>query len=197
MLTWEESANKAGFKWIDGKGFVDQIGKKRKYDANIVYDWMDKNKVRFTSPGIYDLGVTTSDPKYAGSVDNIKSLVKNDKKLAAAIHGYYVEDARTDALQAARKYIKDLRNPEAKKEFIDAVSTGKLNLDMSYGCINLSEGMLNILKNYWDKAKVFVLSESEDNYLVDNSENYFDKMMNNTECPSPESLGAEYASAFG
>jgi len=176
---------------------VDQTGKKRKYDDEIVYDWIDRNKTRFTSPGIYDLGVTTSDPQYAGRDNNVKSLVKNNKELAAAIHGYYVEQPRTLALQAARKYINDLRNPEAKKQFIDAVSTGKLNLDMSYGCINLSVDMLNILKKYWDKAKVFVLSESEDNYLVDNSENYFDKMMNNTECPSPESLGAEYASAFG
>jgi hypothetical protein len=196
MLSWEDMATKAGFKWVSGKGYVDQTGKNRQYNHEIVYSWADKNKTRFTSPGIFDLGTTTSDSEYAGGANNVKNLVKGNEEVANAIHGYYIEQPRTVALQKARKFLGDVKNPEAKKSFIDAVSSGGLNLDMSYGCINVTVEFLNILRKYWNKAKVFVLSESTDNYLVDNPENYFDKMMNNTECPSPDSLGAQYASNF-
>jgi len=124
------------------------------------------------------------------------TLVKGNKELANAIHGYYKEQPRIQALKAARNYLGDITNPEAKKQFQDAVSSGKLNLDMSYGCINLSVEFLNILKNYWGSAKVYVISESSTNYLVNNPVEYFDKNMNSQSCPSPQALGADVASNF-
>jgi|LakMenE18May11ns_1017448.scaffolds.fasta_scaffold9952387_6 hypothetical protein len=196
MLSWDESAIKAGFKWINGKGYVDQTSQNRKYNHDYVYDWIDRNNKRFTSPGVYDMGTITSDASYAGKINNIKHLVQNNKQYTQAIHGYYLEQPRTLVLQKAKKFLGDVKNPEAKKEFINAVSTGGLNLDLSYGCINLTTEFLNILQKYWDKAKVFVLSESNENYLVDNSKNYFDKMLNSEVCPSPQSLGAQGTSNF-
>ena len=196
LLTWEEAAQKNGFKWVSGKGYVDQTGKNRKYDHEIIYDWVDKTKTRFTPPGVYGLGNKQSDNEYAGGTDNLISLMKGNKELTQAIHGYYIEQPRIQALKAARNYLGDITNPEAKKQFQDAVSSGKLNLDMSYGCINLSVPFLNILKKYWDSAKVFVVSESSTNYMVNNPVNYFDKNMNSQSCPSPQALGADMASNF-
>jgi hypothetical protein len=34
------------------------------------------------------------------------------------------------------------------------------------------------------------MGEDKQNYLVQNTTNYFDKMMNSESCPSPQSLGA-------
>lgn len=196
LLSWEEAANKAGFKWVNGKGFVDQTGKNRKYDAEIVYDWIDKNKTRFTPAGVYGFGADYTDSEYAGGSYNIRGLVKGNKELSNAVHGYYKEQKRSQALQAARNYLGDVTNPEAKRQFQDAVSSGRLNLDMSYGCINVSEQFLSILKKYWGSAKVYVISESSTNYLVNNPVEYFDKNMNSQSCPSPQSLGADMASNF-
>ncbi len=196
LLTWEEAAQKNGFKWVSGKGYVDQTGKNRKYDTEIIYDWIDKNQTRFTPAGVYGFSADRTGSEYAGGSYNIRSLVKGNKELSNAVHGYYKEQKRSQALQAARNYLGDVTNPEAKKQFQDAVSSGRLNLDMSYGCINLSEQFLNILKNYWDSAKVYVISESSTNYLVNNPVEYFDKNMNSQSCPSPQALGADMASNF-
>lgn len=196
LLTWEEAAQKNGFKWVNGKGYVDQTGKNRKYDDEIIYDWIDKNKTRFTPAGVYGFGKEETSSEYAGGSYNIRSLVKGNKEIANAIHGYYKEQPRIQALKAARNYLGDITNPEAKKQFQDAVSSGKLNLDMSYGCINLSVEFLNILKKYWGSAKVYVISESSTNYLVNNPVEYFDKNMNSQSCPSPQALGADMASNF-
>jgi hypothetical protein len=40
-------------------------------------------------------------------------------------------------------------------------------------------------------AYVFNMSESGENYLVDNAKNFFDKSMDSPFCPSPQSLGAK------
>lgn len=196
LVSYNEAVIKSGFKWVDGKGYVDQTGKNRKWDVEYVYDWVDKSKTRFVPSGVYGLGKKISDAEYAGGTDNVRGLMKGNKELFAAIHGYYIEDKRTNAIQKARNYIGNVTNPEAKKQFQDVISTGNLNLDMSYGCINLSVPFLNILKKYWDSAKVFVVSESSTNYLVNNPVEYFDKNMNSQSCPSPQALGADMASNF-
>lgn len=194
---WNSLVEKAGFKLVGNK-YVDNTGQNRVYSPKIVYDFLKDNNMRYTVPGMYGLGKTGSDKHYAGGSQNIKNLVNFDGAiLANAIHGYMKTDTkRGEALDAAKKYLNDVNNPEAKQEFLDAVSLGNLNLDLSNGCINITEEFLTILREYWDNAMVFVMSESDDNYLVKNTKNYFNKVLYNNACPSPQSIGAESLDNF-
>ena len=194
---WNSLVEKTGFKLVNNK-YVDDTGKNRVYSPNVVYEYLKKNNMRYTLPGIYNLGQTRSDKHYAGGNQNLKNLVNSDGKIMAnAIHGYMFSDKkRGEALKTAKKYLGDVTNPEAKKEFLDVVSLGTLNLDLSNGCINLTNRFLDILKQYWDNAVVLVMSESETNYLVTNPVNYFNKVLYNEVCPSPKSIGAETLDNF-
>lgn len=194
---WNSLVEKTGFKLVNNK-YVDYSGKNRVYSPDVVYQYLKKNNMRYTVPGIYNLGQTGSEKHYAGGNQNLKNLVNSDGKIMAnAIHGYMLSDKKRGiALKKAKKYLGDITNPDAKKEFLDAVSLGDLNLDLSNGCINISLEFLNTLKQYWDNAVVFVMSESETNYLVTNPVNYFNKVLNSNVCPSPQSIGAESLDNF-
>jgi len=193
LLTWEEQANKLGFKWDDTKRtFYDATGKNRKYDDEIIYRDTEKEKLRFLPKGLFTTGSKlTSDVEYAGKSQNMLSLFKNGEEISQAIHGYYVEKPRTIALQKAKQLLTSPTDPKVTKEFLDSISTSKLNLSKSYGCINIPSEFLPTLRKYMVNSYVFNIGETGDNYLVDNSENFFNKMMNTEGCPSPESFGGK------
>ena len=193
LMTWEEEVEKLGFKWVIGKGYIDQTGKGRKYDPELVYADTDKNNLRFLPKGIYTTSSTTSsDPEYAGKKNNFVSLFDGNKEITQAIHGYYVEAPRTEALKAAKKVISAPNDPKIGQEFLKLVRGGSVNLSQSYGCINVPESFLPILNKYVVDSYVFSIGEDRQNYLVqtDNVKNYFDKMTNSESCPSPISVGA-------
>lgn len=192
LLSWEDQAKSLGFEWKQGKGYVDVTGKNRKYDSELVYSDTKKSKTRFLPKGIFTTGGNLkSDKEYAGSKDNLLTLIKNNKEISQAIHGYYVEQPRTEALNLAKQLLNDPTNPSLTDNFIKAVSAGKINLSQSYGCINLPQEFLPTLRNYLTNSYVFNIGETGDNYLVNNTNTYFDKMINSQGCPSPKSLGAE------
>ena len=193
LLTWNEQTEKLGFKWVDGKGYIDQTGKGRKYDDELVYNDTDKSKTRFLPKGIYTTSKTTSsDSEYAGKKNNSVSLFDGNKELAQAIHGYYVEAPRTEALRAAKKVISSPNDPRIGKDFLKLVRGGDVNLSQSYGCFNVPPEFLPTLRKYVVNSYVFNIGEDRKNYLVqsDKAENYFDKMTNSESCPSPISVGA-------
>lgn len=192
LIDWSKKVESAGFFW-DGKKYIDKTGKNRKYSSDLIYDFIAKNKERYTPQGIYSLKGVETNSDYVGGSNNMISLYKDGNETANAIHGYYNEKKREDALKKGKNILGSITNPEAKKEFTNAISSGQLNLDYSYGCINLSVDFLNVLKKYWTSATLFVISESETNYLVQNPINYFEKMTKDPICPSLESLGAEVA----
>ena len=66
------------------------------------------------------------------------------------------------------------------------LGTSKFN--KSYGCINLPEDFLKIAKPYAVGALVFVIGESQNNYLVQ-SDKFFNNMSQSEKCPNVESLG--------
>jgi len=193
LETWDESATRLGFKYVEGKGYVDVTGKNRNYDPEIIYADTDANKVRFLPKGIYATSKELkSDSDYAGGSNNVLSLFKDGNELAQAIHGYYLEKPRTEALALAKQVLSSNgTDPKVNQQFLDAVSKNKINLSQSYGCINIPYEALNYLKKYMTNAYVFNIGEGDNNYLVMNGENYFDKTLNSTACPSPQSLGAE------
>jgi len=195
LLSWEENVNQLGFEWKEGAGYIDVTGKGRKYDHELVYDLTNKTGTRFLPSGIYKTGKNTrDDASYAGGSDNIVSLFKGNTDLGQAIHGYYLEQPRTLAIQKAKKLLaNNVYDPKVTQEFLDAVGSGQINLSQSYGCINVPDDFVPILRKYMLDAYVFNMSETGENYLVDNAQDFFKKTMNSEFCPSPKSLGAKYA----
>ena len=193
LLTWNEQTEKLGFKWVDGKGYIDQTGKGRKYDAELVYADTDQSKTRFLPKGIYATSRTTSsDSEYAGKKNNMVSLFNGNKEISQAIHGYYVEAPRTKALKAAENVLSAPNDPRIGQDFLNLVRGGDVNLSQSYGCINVPASFVPMLNTYVVNSYVFNIGEDRRNYLVqtDNVKNYFDKMTNSESCPSPTSVGA-------
>jgi len=191
LLSWSEQVNSLGFKWVPNKGYVDQTGKNRKYDHELVYAGIDKTKTRFLPKGIYTTDTNLkNNSDYAGQSQNILSLFNANKPIVQAIHGYYPEQSRIEALKKAQKVLSNPNDRRVGKEFMDLVLGGSVNLSQSYGCFNVPENFLEYLRKYGTNSYVFNMGDNEQNYLVNNTTNYFDKMQNSQGCPSPQSLGA-------
>jgi hypothetical protein len=192
LLGWDDQVKNLGFKWdTNKKQYVDTTGKNRKYNPELVYSDTEKSGTKFLPKGIYTTGKSLdSDEEYAGNKDNMLSLFKDNKEIGQAIHGYYLEKPREIALANAKKLLSNPNNPNVSKEFLDSIGAGKINLSRSYGCINVPSEFLPVLRKYMVNSYVFNIGETGDNYLVNNAENYFDKMLNYENCPSPQSLGA-------
>jgi len=191
LLTTSEQIKSIGFEWQDGKGYVDMTGKNRKYNYELIYKDTDKTKTRFLPKGIYTTDdKIRSNTEYAGKTDNFISLFKDNKELGQAIHGYYVEQPRTEAIKKAQEVLSKPNDPNVSKEFMDLVSKNKVNLSQSYGCINIPSNFLSYLRKYGKNSYVFNIGEDKQNYLVNNTENFINKMQNSQGCPSPQSLGA-------
>ncbi len=194
LLTWEQKANELGFKWVDGKGYVNLKKPNEKYDEKKIFDYIDKKGTRFLPKGVYSTSnKVDSASEYAGGKDNLLRLFKGNTEVTQAIHGYYVEQPRTEALKKARQVLSNPNDPKVSNEFLKMVQGGDVTLNQSYGCINLPKEFLPMLKKYMVNSYVFNIGEDRKNYLVqaDKVENYFDKMMNTEGCPSPKYLGME------
>jgi len=191
LLTWEEQANKLGFKWVDAKGYVDITGKGREYNSDLVYNDTKNTSARFLPKGIYTTsGSLHSDSEYAGTTSNVLSLFKDNKEIAQAIHGYYIEQPRTLAISKAEQVLSNPNDQNVSNEFMSLVSNGSVNLSQSYGCFNVPLSFMSYLREYAPNSYVFNIGEDKVNYLVNDTNKFFDKMMNSTSCPSPKSLGA-------
>ena len=189
LLTWSKVTQSLGFQWIKGKGYVDSTGKGRTYSSRVVYDEMNKKGIRFLPKGVYTTGKITSDAEYAGAKNNLLFLFSGDQQMLQAIHGYYPEQSRKEALLKAEKVLSQPDDPSVGKEFIDLIKSGKVDLSQSYGCLNVPKNFLKYINQYGQNAYVFNIGEGEKNYLVNNTIDYFNKMSATT-CPSPQSLGA-------
>jgi hypothetical protein len=191
LLDWDKQVKGVGFKWVPNKGYVDTTGKNRKFSENIIFSETNKSKTRFLPKGIYTTGASLEDDKaFAGKTDNLLRLFDGNKQILQAIHGYYVEQPRTEVLKKAEQVLSKPNDPKVGQEFLNLVNKGGVDFSQSYGCINVSNRFLPYLRKYGPNSYVFNIGEESENYLVNNTENYFDKMMNSQSCPSPQSLGA-------
>ena len=118
------------------------------------------------------------------------------KKIAQAIHGFYNEAPRVAALEELKNKMGKSASPKSAavpQEFLNMVekykSTQKFN--KSYGCINLPTDFLKIAKPYAVGAMLFVIGETQNNYLVQTADTFFQKMGNAENCSNPKSLGME------
>jgi len=146
----------------------------------------------FLPAGIYQGKKISSEKSYAGGSQNVLGLSNwNNTPVSHAVHGFYGGDNR---LKFANKAMRILQNPDdikQQQEFLRELKSGGLKMDWSYGCINTDPKFLPYLRKYGPESFIFNIDETTENYLVQNSENFFNKMMESESCPSPSSLGAE------
>jgi hypothetical protein len=195
LWSWQKHVESLGFKWDPSKQqYLDKTDKNRNYSHEIIFNDIDKNDTRFFPKGIYSISGLKTNTEYVGGKENIFSLETLDgKQIAQAIHGFYNEPARVLALEKLKKSIGTKANsPKVPDEFLklveSSINTNKFN--KSYGCINVPVEFLNISRPYATKGTlVFVVGETSNNYLVQNSDTFFDKMSNSESCVNPESLG--------
>lgn len=194
LVDWDGACNREGFFWDENKGeYIDKTGKNRKYNPDIIYNSINKNGTRFLPAGIFttarELG---SGEEYYGGKDNELPLSTMDgKEILQWMHGYYVEPPRTEAINAAKRFLSKSNDPKVSQEFLDEVGIGNINLSHSYGCINLTPDFIPILRKNMVNSYLFNVSEDKQNYLVQNSQKFFDKTLNQPSCPNPNSFGAE------
>jgi len=196
LWSWDEYTKASGFEW-DGttQKYKDKTSKGRIYNNDLIYDYIDKNKSRFFPKGIYSIDKLKSDNDYVGGDDNIFNVTTLDGKvLSNAIHGFYNEPPRVRAMQQLKKAMGSHSSPTDKNipdEFIKTVEQylGTSKFNKSYGCINLPTDFLTIAKPYAVGSMVFVIGETDSNYLVQNDKFFGDMGGDSQQCPNPESLG--------
>ena len=197
LMTFEEEMTSIGLSW-DSKTrkYKDSKGKTVENYTDRFYDNIDKIGARFFPKGIYSIHNLSTDKEYAGGGNNIFNIKTLDgKQISQAIHGFYNEPPRVEALQRLKSKMGKSFNPEnpnVPQEFIDEVTkylnTSKYN--RSYGCINVPVDFLEKAKPYAkQKPMVFIIGETENNYLVNNSDDFFNKMGQGEDCVNPAKLG--------
>jgi hypothetical protein len=156
-----------------------------------VWKTFDTEKARFLPAGIYQGMDTRTGAHYAGGSNNLLAI-KNwvGDEVGQAIHGYYTGDNRVQFMQRALSIAKNPNNPKEIENFTKEMKNSGLKMDFSAGCINVAPRFLKYLQQYGPNSFIFNIAEDNRNYLVQNTENYFEKMQNSESCPSPKSLGA-------
>jgi peptidoglycan hydrolase-like protein with peptidoglycan-binding domain len=175
-----------GEKWKELKKEL-----KREPTEDEVWAAIDKDGTRFLPAGIYQGGETKTYPKYTGGQNNLL-IIRNwmGKEVGQALHGYYAGDSRAPFMEKALSIVKNPNDPKQIENFANEMRNKGLKMDFSFGCINLPPRFVKYLQQYGPGSFIFNIAEDNNNYLVQNTENYFDKMQNSESCPSPKSLGA-------
>jgi len=196
LWSWDEYANAAGFKYdVKSQEYKDKTGGGKKYDKELIYDYINKNKSRFFPKGIYSINALKTDEDYVGGDNNIFNVTTLDgESLANAIHGFYNEAPRVKAMRELKKAMGSSASPKSESipdSFIKTVEQylGTSKFNKSYGCINLPEDFLKIARPYAVGALVFIIGETQNNYLVQNDKFFKAMGEDSQQCPNLESLG--------
>lgn len=154
-----------------------------------VYSALAKTANAFIPKGIYPISYLSRTPGYAGSGLNTIGL-KDEKgnPMAAAIHG----TARLVASEELEKHLKkDISSGKVPQEYLDSIKL-IANSNLSSGCLNVPAKFIDNPRVQYlaQDAKLFVMGEGRD-YLVQNFEEYFDKLAGDGErCVNPTSLAS-------
>lgn len=180
-------------KWceLSGQGYEPYFCKNKKTGArgNFMYGVLAKTANAFIPKGIYPISFLSRTPGYAGSGLNVISL-KDEKgnPMAAAIHG----TARLVASAELEKHLKkDISSGKVPQEYLDSIKL-IANSNQSYGCLNVPAKFIDnpMVQYLAPSAKLFVMGEGRD-YLVQNFEEYFDKLSGDGQrCVNPTSLAS-------
>lgn len=155
-------------RWLDAKTKTDVSGK--------VWNTVTREGNRMLPAGKYDVYGALRDPNYAGSGNNVLALKNWDGKyISQALHG--IVKSNPDRVKLNNLAASIVKNPEDDKqmqEFINMVETGGINLKVTFGCIGLTSRFLAKVQPYLKDAIVLNLAEDQNNYLVQNTEEFFE-----------------------
>jgi len=150
--------------------------------------------VKFIPKGIYTIAGLSRNSKYAGKGKNVFSL-KDSKgqTTAAAIHG--MPSGRLTASENLESLLKaEKNNGRVPQEYLDAVDTIIASSNLSYGCVNIPASFVEdpkVRAAVQVGVPVYVMGESEQGYLVQDSSKYFDELNGDGQsCANPVMLAS-------
>jgi hypothetical protein len=194
LWSYQQKVENLGFVW-DPKtaSYADKSNKNRTYSRSAVFDDLEKNLLRFIPKGIYTIKGLDKLQGYEGDGTNVFWLSTLDGgKMMQAIHGIVNSPDRIEAFETLRKSLgSSINSPQVPESYINLVEkyleTDRFN--KSYGCLNVPAEFIQKTIPYAQGAMVFVMGEGQENYLVQNSSEFFQKMGQSEDCVDPSSLG--------
>lgn len=164
------------------------------------YDVLDDIKVKFIPKGIYKINVLYRDEGYSGEGQNVYSMKDSSgKQMSAAIHGIPKGKqfaGRHTASKELEKMLQSEKNEgKVPQEYLEAVDTVIASANLSYGCIGIPAAFVEdpkVVAAVKVGVPVYVMGESEQGYLVQNSGKYFDELSGDGQsCTNPTMLASE------
>jgi hypothetical protein len=147
------------------------------YDAS--YGSLVKIAKRFLPKGIYSVSFLSREEGYVGSGMNVFKLKSSDGGYAAAaIHGIPNSGPRLTASKDLELLLKkDISSGKVPEEYLEATKQ-IANANQSFGCIGVPAKFIENPKvqKLAKGARVFVLGDTNKNYLVQNASEFFDKL---------------------
>lgn len=166
-----EHVNDIGFKW-DGnkKQYVDITGKNRVYSHKLVYNHLGRTGARFFPKGVYKIVRKYHYKGFVGNGDNTYDINSMDgKNMALAIHGLYQSQYRiTNMNHLVSLMGSNFDKIGVTKSFENTIRVNNNNgvYNNSFGCINVPEKFLKMTEDMAVGSLVFVLGESDTDYIV-------------------------------
>lgn len=116
----------------------------------------------------------------------------DDKKFSQALHSTVPKQERLDALNKASQILGSFSSSTVGDEYF--TDTNNIDLTQSAGCLNLNPDFVKKYLTDLENAYVFNISETEENYYV---QNVRPLLTDPNTCHSPQSLGGMTADNLG
>jgi hypothetical protein len=168
---------------------------KSKQKKDPYYSVLSNLAVKFVPKGIYSIGNLLRHEGYQGAGKNLFQMKdENGKLISAAIHGIPNLPDRLKASNDLEALLKSqLSDGRVPQKYLDSVKT-IANANMSFGCVGVPAKFIENPKvqSLAKGARVFVMGESGKGFLVQNADEYFNKLSGDGEnCVNPMSLASK------
>lgn len=171
LKSWSQTVKELGFVWNKKtNSYEDTTNKNRIYTPKLVYDYLGKQGMRFFPKGLYKVPSKYHNENFIGKSENTFDVeTSNGSETAIAIHGLYKSQYRIENMKKLVSSIgSDFNEINVSENYKKLISENDNNskFNNSFGCINVPEEFLELTKNQAVESLIFVLGESNKNYLV-------------------------------
>lgn len=157
------------------------------------YSVLTSLKSRFLPKGIYSIGYLSQNKGYVGTGKNQFGLKDSEgTQISAAIHGIPagIESRLTASKDLEDLLKKNIENGTVPQEYLNSIKT-IASANQSFGCIGVPAKFIDNpkVKKLAPSSRVFVMGETKQNFLVQNSSEFFDKLSGDgKQCFNPTRL---------
>lgn len=161
------------------------------------YKSLNDMAVKFIPRGIYTINALYREGGFSGKGLNTYSLADSSgKDMSAAIHGIPKMAGRLMASKNLEKLLQSEKNGgRVPQEYLKAVDTVIASANMSYGCIGIPAAFVEdpkVIAVVKVGVPVYVMGESNQGYLVQNSSKYFNELNGDGQsCANPMMIASE------